>query len=267
MSSMLNVIRLLHNRRSLSLISLRWVPALIMAVLFTAALVACGGDSGGSTGQPADEGGPADTAPTATASAVDTPTPSVQTQEGAELTTEEYAEAMEEIVATQEEAIEIAGAAFFSDPPFSREEGERFYALETSDSWSQEDMEFASDVAETILQAWVTDLFGAFLEITRDSIDEMSRLAPPEHLSDLHGDFITTSREVLQLVQESLEAVQGTDTNIGDRDELADFSEAVDSLESGPSDPELEERAEAACLELEGRLETELERGVSICGS
>ena len=239
-------------------ISLLWVPALLLAVLLTGVLVACGDGGGGLTEQPTSEGSAAGT-PEPTPE----PTQDVEMRQGEELTTEEYVAAMEEIAATQQEEIEAAGAAFFSDPPYSPEEGERFFALETSESWSQEDVEFASDVAETTLQK-VTGLYGEFLSITRDSFDKMSRLAPPEHLSDLHDEYIATAREVLQLFQESLEAVQGADTSIGDRDELADFSEAVDSLESGPSAPELEERADAACSELEGKLEAELEREVNI---
>ena len=237
---------------------IRWIPALMLVALLTATLVACGGGDGGSAEQPSRGGAGAGT-PEPTAE----PTQDAQMQEGGELTTEEYVAAMEEIAATQEEEGEAAFDAFFSNPPYSPEEAERFFALETSESWSQEDVEFASDVAETILQN-VTGLYGEFLSITRDSFDEMSRLAPPEHLSDLHDEYIATAREVLQLFQESLEAVQDADTSIGDRDELADFSEAVDSLESGPSAPELEERADAACSELEGKLEAELEREVNI---
>ncbi len=238
---------------------IRWIPALMLVALLTATLVACGGGDGGSAEQPSRGGaGSGTTEPTAE------PTQDAQMQEGGELRTEEYAAAMEEIAATQQEEGEAAFGAFFSNPPYSAEEAERFFALETSESWSQEDVAFASEVAETILQA-TTGLYGELLSIIRDSFDEMSRLAPPEHLSDLHDEYIATAREVLQLFQESVETVQGTDTNIGDRDELADFSEAVDSLESGPSAPELEERADAACIALTRQLESELERDVSIC--
>ena len=184
-------------------------------------------------------------------------------QKDGDLTVEEYAEAMEEIAATQEEEGEAAFDAFFSDPPYSPEEAERFFALVTNESWSQEDVGFASEFAKTTLQR-TTGLYGEFLSITRDSFDEMSRLAPPEHLSDLHDEYIATAREVLQLVQSLVETVQDADTSIGDRDELADFLDIVDSLESGPSAPELEERADAACSELEGSLEAELERDVNI---
>ena len=185
-------------------------------------------------------------------------------QAGEELTVEEYAAAMEETMAAQEQGIEAAGAAFFSEPPYSPEEAERYFTLETSGSWSQEDVEFASDVAETLLQK-VTGLYDEFLNISRDSFDAMSRLTPPEHLANLHDDFIAASRELLQLVQESVETVRGTDTNIGNREELADFMQATDSLESGPPDAELAERVESLCSSLEGQLESELERDVNIC--
>ena len=239
---------------------LRWVPALLLlAALFTATLVACG-DGDGSTAEPSRQEVASDT-PEPTAE----PTPDVQMQRGEELTTEEYYEAMEEIVAARQEKLEAAGEELFSGALFSSDQVQRINSLETSESWSQEDAEFASDIAETMLQG-VTGLYGDFLMITRDSLDEMSRLAPPEHLSGLHGDYVATSRELLQVAQEFVEGVQGTDTNIGDRDELANFMAALNLLESGPSDAEdLEERAEGACLALESRLEAELERDVNIC--
>ena len=146
---------------------------------------------------------------------------------------------------------------------FSDETVERVSALQTSESWSQEDVEFASDFAETMLRA-TTELYRTFLGITRDSFDEISSLEPPEHLSGLHDDYIATSREILRLVQDFVGGVQDADTDIGNREELADFMDVVNSLESGPTDPGLQERAEGACLELKGRLESELERDVSI---
>ena len=259
----MNNIRALVQPRSLGLslsASLRRVPAVLLAVLFTTTLLACG-DGGGSTEQPSKEEITTDT-PKPTPE----PTPDVQTQKGEELTVEEYAAAMEEITAAREEEIEGAAEGIMSGSLLSRETVERVTALETNESWSREDAEFASEFAETMLEA-TTGLYGALLEIIGDSIDEVSGLEPPEHLSDLHDDFIATSREILQLTQDFVDTARDTDTNIGNRDELADFMEAVNSVESGPSDPELQERAEGACLELEGRLEAELDRDVSICGN
>ncbi|MCY4114547.1 MAG: RCC1 domain-containing protein, partial [Chloroflexi bacterium] len=184
---------------------------------------------------------------------------------GGELTTEAYAEAMEAIAAAREEKIEAAAEGVLFGALFSADTVERLDSLETSESWSDEDAEFASDVAETMLRA-LTGLYGDLLRITRDSFDEISSLQPPEHLSDLHGDYVATSREVLQHVQEFVDRVQDTDTTVENQEQLASFYEAVNSLEFGPSNAEnLEERAERACLELEGQLAAELERGVSIC--
>ena len=252
LSKMDNIRAFLHPRISL-LTSLRWVPALLfLAALVTVTLVACGG---GSSEQPLNE---------AVAVMAGTPesTEGVQIQKGQEVTVEEYAEAMEEIVAAREERIEAAAEGVLFGALFSRDELERIGSLETSESWSDEDVEFTSDFAETILRA-LTGLYGDFFTITRDSLDEISSLKPPEHLSDLHGDYVAASREILPLVQDFLEGVQDVDTDIGNREELANFMAALDS---GPSDVEdLEERAEGACLELEGQLEAQLERTVSIC--
>ena len=243
--------------------SLRWVPALLLLVaLLTTTLAACGGDGGGSTEQPSNGQVTADT-PEPTPE----PTSDGQTQKGAELTTAEYAEAMEEIAAASEEKAERTGEGIMDGSIFSDETVERLSALETNESWSREDVEFASDVAETMLGA-TTGLYGDVVEIFTDYIDEMSRLAPPEHLSDLHDDFIATSRDFIRVFQDFVETVEGADTDIGNREELADFMDVVNSLESGPDDSEdllLLERAPQACLALEEQIEVELERDVNFC--
>ena len=234
--------------------------AALGVMLLALMLVACSGDAG-------PEATPLE-GPTATGSsaAEDTPTPDARTQGSAELTVEEYAEAMEENAAAREQEFESAAEGVMFGALFSADTVERIGSLEASESWSDGDVGFASDFAETMLQA-TTGLYDTFLGITRDSIDEMSRLAPPEHLSDLHDDYIATSREILQLTQGLVEGVQDADTSIGNREELANFMEVVNSLESGPSNPDLMERADAACLALESQLESELERDVSICGN
>ena len=237
-------------------ISLRWVPALLFLVaLCAAALVACG-DDGGSTEQPSNE--------EITAGASE----SVQVQQGEDLTTEEYAEAMEEISARADDEIETAAGALFSGERFSRDEAERLSSLEASDSWSEDDVEFASDIAETMLREF-TGGYGLFLAALKRPFDEMSSLKPPEGLSGLHGNFVAAGRESLQLAQAHLDTVKNAGAEIKNRQELADFWARLTSLESGPVDAEkaeeLAERTEAACRALEERLEAELERGVNIC--
>ena len=172
-------------------ISLRWVPALLFLVALCAAtFVACGDDGGDSTEQPSNE--------ETTAGA----TESVQVRQGEELTTEEYAEAMEEIAAraAADDEVETAVAALFSSELFSRDEAERISSLEASESWSEDDVEFASDIAETMLQEF-TGLFDLILTALRRPFDEMSSLKPPEHLSDLHSNFVAAGKESLQLAQ------------------------------------------------------------------
>ena len=244
--------------------SLRWFPALLfLAALVTVTLVACGG---GSSEQPDEEAtaGTQESSPEATLEPTSESTSDVRTERREDLTTEEYVQALEEIAAAQEEKIEAAGEALFSGALISRDDFERIGSLEASESWSDEDVEFASDLAETMLGA-VTGLFGDFLTITRDSLDEISSLTPPEHLTDLHDDYVATSREVLQFAHEFVDGVQDTDTNVGNREELASFFEVVNSLEFGPPSLDLEERAGEACLALTRQVEAELERDVTIC--
>ncbi len=266
MSSMLDVIRLLPQPQSLSLTLPHWAPALILAALLTTALAACGGDSGDATGQPANEGGP-----TVTTSAVDTPTTNAQMQDGAELTTEEYVEAMEEISTLGDDEIETAFGDFLFNGSVSQDEAERIRSLEASDSWSDDDAEFASEYAETLLQT-VTGLYDLVVRVFNEILDEMSRLRPPEHLSDLHSNYIAATGEVVQLLQMQLETVKNADTEVKSREELADFQAVVTFLDSGPVDPALQQkieeltaRGDAACLALKGPVETELGREVNFC--
>ncbi|MDE2869673.1 MAG: hypothetical protein OXR64_05290 [Chloroflexota bacterium] len=182
---------------------------------------------------------------------------------------------MEEITtrADADDEIEAAGEALFSGDLFSSAEVQRISALEASESWSEDDVKFASEFAETMLHA-VTGFYDVVLTVLNRPFDEMSSLRPPEHLSDLHGNFIATAREALQLLQAQVESVKNASTEIKNREDLADFQDIVNSLESGPSDPELQqkaeelaERGEATCRALRERLEAELERDVYICNA
>ena len=206
---------------------------------------------------------------------VDTPTPVVQVQVGAALTTQEYAEALEEATSgfaeEGDDEIEAAFEALYSGDLVSEQMFERISTLETKESWSDEDIEFASEFAKTLLQA-TTTVYGVILKVFNGYLDEMANLKPPEHLSDLHSAFIEAYRESIRFFQEYVESVKNTDTEIEGPADYANFQDIVNSLESGPLDPELQqqgedvaEQAEQACLELKERLEAELQRDVSIC--
>lgn len=212
-------------------------------------------------------------APTPTAKA--TATPAAQEQEGAALTTQEFAKALEEATSGLEEEgddeIEAAFEALFSGDLISEDVLERMSTLETSESWSEDDVEFASEFAKTILLA-TTAVYDVILKVIGEYLDEMAGLNPPKHLSDLHSAFIEAYRESLRFYQEYVESVKNTDTEIKGPADYANFQDIVNSLESGPLDPELQqkgedlaEQAEEACLELKERLEAELERDVGIC--
>ncbi len=212
---------------------------------------------------------------TPTPVAADTPTPAAQVQEGAALTTQEYAAALEEATSGFEEEgdneIEAAFEALFSGDLISEDVLERMFTLETSESWSEDDVKFASEFAKTLLHA-TTAVYDVILRVINEYLDEMASLKPPKHLSDLHSNFIATYREVLLFFQEYVGTVKNTDTEIKGSADFANFQDIVNSLESGPLDPELQQRgedlaeqAEQACLELKEKLEEELERDVSIC--
>ncbi len=243
---------------------LNWFTPMALP-LIVLCLFACG-DSGDNLGDmPTTEGG--DDSRLGSQAA----TPVAEMQGGPVLTTEEYAGALEEIFARSDDEVEAASADFILNGVISQDEAERIQSLETSESWSDDDVEVASQYAETLLQA-VTGLYDLVVRVANETLDEMSRLRPPEHLSDLHSKFILTLGEVTQFLQTRVETVKGASTEIKSRQELADFQAVVNSLESGPLDPALEQEAEeltaqgdAACLALKSRLESELEREVSFC--
>ena len=243
-----------HHPRRGSVV-LRWT-LLFLAALSTAMLSACGGDSGEATGQQAD-----------------TPAADVQTQRGAELTTQEYAAALEEVLARSAAEAEDAFQDAYEDSigGLSPEDLDRLFSLETDGSWSEQDREFASEFAGTLLPA-VTDFWEVLHRFGGDGVDEVSSLRPPEHLSDLHGNWTATLRESVRFNRSYLEHVRAVDTDIKNREELADFIALLDSLEGdAPIDPEFESQSNEvlgqlaeACLDLESQLEAELERDVNI---
>ena len=207
------------------------------------------------------------------ASTEGTPTPEAETQNGAELTTQGYVEALQEAISSNEDAIEDAAVKLLEDPLLSGDVLERLGSLETAESWSEEDAAFASEFAETFLRA-LTDFYGYTLEAARDTLEELSDLTPPEHLSDLHEDFTRAYGEVVRFTPELLASFfQDVDTRIRTREDLADFYAFIDAADSGLLDPDIQakgedlaEQADGACQELQYQLEAELERDVDICG-
>ncbi len=243
---------------------LNWFTQMALP-LIVLSLFACG-DNGDTLGDmPTTEGG--DDSRLGSQAA----TPVAEMQGGPVLTTEEYAEALEEIFARGDDEVEAASADFILNGVISQDEAERIQSLETSESWSDDDVKFAVQFAETTLQA-VTGFYDVVLRISMGYLEEVSSLRPLEHLSDLHSKFIATAGETLQFFQLQVETVKNASTEIKNREELAGFQAIVNSLESGPLDPALEQEAEelrargdAACLALKSRLESELERDVSFC--
>ena len=206
------------------------------------------------------------------ASTEGTPTPEAETQNGAELTTQGYVEALQEAISSNEDAIEDAAVKLLEDPLLSGDVLERLGTLETAESWSEEDAAFASEFAETFLRA-ITDFHGYTLQVARDTLDELSDLTPPEHLSDFHEDFTRAYGEVVRFTPELLASFfQDVDTRIRTREDLADFYAFIDAADSGLLDPDIQakgedlaEQVEEACQELQDQLEAELERDVDIC--
>ena len=231
------------------------LPTLLALLLVV--LAACGGNEGSQAGT--SQG----TLREAATAASPTATPVAGTQTGAELTPLEYWEALDEIISRSEDEVEAASSNVFGEI-HSAEVGERMSSLEASESWSQEDAEDARDIAESMLQVF-SGLLDANRRITGDAVDALSRLAPPAHLSEEHGDFVAALRDGTQEAQDFLAAeLEASDTDITNREEFTDFMDSVESLGSGPSNPALEERVETACLALEEKLQADLEQDIDL---
>ena len=236
-----------------------------------ATLMACGGGSAGVSGEaaepvaseepPTHESMPLAPEETETSSAA-------RSSAGAELTTQEYADALEQISTSQDNEIEYAFEVFFERNLLSLGETERVSGLEANESWADEDAQFASEYAETLLRA-ATGLYDVALRTATSTVDELSRLRPPQHLSDLHGNFTAALGELTRASQQQMEPrlseVKKADTDIRNREDLAEFHTLVNSLESVQQDEDLVEQTAAACRELQHHLEAELGRDVKIC--
>ena len=189
------------------------------------------------------------------------------------LTTQGYAEALEEAISSRDDELEKAAEEFLGGTLFSIDVLERVGSLEAAESWSEEDAAFASEFAETLVRA-TADFFGFALEFARDALDEVSGLEPPEHLAGLHEDFTRAYGETVRFTPELVDFIKDADTRIRNREDLAEFYTFINAAGAGSLDPDLEakgeelaEQADQACHALKDQLEAELERSVDIsCG-
>ena len=196
--------------------------------------------------------------------------PEGEEQEGAQLTTQGYAEALEEAISSRDDELEKAAEEFLGGTLFSIDVLERVGSLEAAESWSEEDAAFASEFAETLVRA-TADFFGFALEFARDALDEVSGLEPPEHLAGLHEDFTRAYEETVRFTPELVDFLKDADTRIRNREDLAEFYTFINAAGASSLDPDLEakgeelaEQADQACQALKDQLEAELERDIDI---
>ncbi len=184
--------------------------------------------------------------------------------EGPVLTTQEYAEAIEDAFATLQDDSEKSGeAAEQALEDWFEEVGDRLASTDSEDSWSEEDGKLASELAETLVRA-LTDSFEGTLEALDDFGDELSSLRPPAHLAGLHDamtegieDFVPEARGMV------VDDLKDMDTDIDTQADLVEFWTTLGSILE--FDPGSGERLDEACQELQASLEAELETSVAIC--
>ena len=198
---------------------------------------------------------------------------------GPVLTTAEYAAALEKINAEDDPEFESEGEALFERHPLAVGEGygERLEKLQSGDTWSADDVAFASKFAEELLQ-WAIDFYDLALSSAMHALDRFASLRPPETLADLHNAWITHTKEMLSLVQEGVAIIRNADTTIKNEEDFVAFIALFESMEgsnTGPWEEGSEKKeqliqriaqSEEACVALVDRLETELERAIEfIC--
>lgn len=159
------------------------------------------------------------------------------------LTTEEYADAMEEAhAALQDKLMENAEA--YEDSPEEIEK--RLDALDSARS--DEKAELVREIKERIWQA-MADVYGGMFAVFEDYHDDISKLRPPAHLSDLHNAMTAGLEQFLKAADELLEELKDRDRGTW----------------SGEDFGEVGAQADEACEELRTKLEAELGRDVAIC--
>ena len=180
------------------------------------------------------------------------------------LTTQEYAEAMEDAFATlQEDTEKLNEGAEQALEDWFEELGDRAASPDSEDSWSEEDGKLASELAETLVRA-LTDSFEGLLGALDDYGDELSSLRPPAHLAELH-DAMTAGIE--EFVREArgmiVDDLKDLDTDIDTQAGLVEFWTSLGSILE--SDLGSGTQVDEACQELRARLEAELDAGIAIC--
>ena len=178
------------------------------------------------------------------------------------LTTQEYAEAMEDAhAALQEESGNLEADLERAFEDSLEEVGDRLASL-GEDSWSNEDAELASEFAETLLRAF-TDVFEGMVGVLGDYGEEIASLRPPAHLAELHDTLAEGIGEIVRDGRELVEDLKELDTDIGSEEELGDFWASLGS--SVDSDSSSGVKVDEACRELRARLEAELDASIAIC--
>lgn len=179
------------------------------------------------------------------------------------LTSQEYAEAMEDAYATlQEDGEKLDDDLEQAFEDWFEEVGDQLASSGSDESWSDEDAELASELAETLVRAF-TDYLEGSLGLLEDYGDEISDLRPPAHLADLHGTMTAGIEDFVREAREVVEDLKDIETDIDTQANLVDFwtsfGSTVDTdLDSG-------EQVDEACQELRARLEAELNISVAIC--
>ena len=179
------------------------------------------------------------------------------------LTTQEYSDRLVQAQAELEEKaaeLQDENVKDFSEVIGANQEARRLLATA---EWSDDDLERASDIAKTLLEAG-TRINERSVRLLRPYGGEISGLVAPSHLADLHDTMVEALEDVVTANEAARRTLEDLDTDIENHEELRAL---LRQLGTTISLDDVVQAFNEACHDLKDMLEAELGKGVAICAA
>ncbi len=187
------------------------------------------------------------------------------------LTTQEYADELVRLNEQFQEEGEALGEELFGEDEEVIEEilESLFSLLASADSpedMANEGWEAVSELAETLVDVFADIMDGA-ARLLDGYRDELAGLDPPNHLADLHTTMVDSMDDAIEAYREYRKYFEDFDTDITSEEDLERLMSSLEGEEIPlDTDPNAAVEAfEAACLELQSKIEAELGSRYSVC--
>ena len=177
------------------------------------------------------------------------------------LTTEEYADALVEAQAELEKRsaeLQEESVADLSDTIGANQEARR---LPASSEWSEDDLERASEIATTLLDAG-SRIVERSVSLLRPFSEDISGLRPPGHLARPHDAMVEALERILTESEQARSTLEDLDPDIENHEELRTL---LERLGTAFARDETSQAFNEACFDVKDQLEAELGRDLAIC--